>query len=91
MLINLNPVCITANPYLGQSSIRGNVTKEEIQCLAFVQLYESVSKALIAQTKTNENGFYSFDNLNPAFSYFVVAHDHTTKYNAVIQDNVVPK
>lgn len=36
-------------------------------------------------------GAYGFDYLNPAYSYTVIAHDHTGQYNAEISDDITPE
>lgn len=46
---------------------------------------------LIAVRKLDINGQYQFLGLNTDLKTFVVAFDQKQQYNAVIQDNVVPK
>lgn len=36
-------------------------------------------------------GAYSFDYINPAYTYTVIAHDHTGQYNAEISDDITPE
>lgn len=37
------------------------------------------------------SGAYSFDYINPALRYTVIAYDHTGQYNAVISDDLTPE
>lgn len=36
-------------------------------------------------------GAYSFDYINPAYTYTVIAYDHTGQYNAEISDDITPE
>ncbi|WP_180069317.1 hypothetical protein [Acinetobacter sp. YH12112] len=55
-----------------------------------VRIYSRVSGALIASTRSDKNGVYKA-YLPLDASYTIVAIDEHKKFNAVIQDNVVPK
>jgi len=56
-----------------------------------VVLYNKATFLPVAARKPNENGMYSFFGLNTDLTCFIVGFDNQKKYNAVIQDNVVPK
>lgn len=71
-------------------SIIGTVTEKNISIPCRVRLYERLSGRLISETLTNAQGSYKFDHLT-AVKFFLVAHHPTSTYNAIIQDNVVPK
>lgn len=71
-------------------SIKGKVTEIGIQFPCRVRLFEKLSGTLISDSLTDENGFYQFNNLRKV-KFFLVAHHPSNQYNAVIQDNVVPK
>lgn len=58
---------------------------------AIVALYSKANLQPIAIRKPNENGDYSFSGLNTDLKTFIVAFDKKQQFNAVIQDNVVPK
>lgn len=58
---------------------------------ATVVLYNKANLQPIAVKKPNQNGNYQFLGLNTDLKTFVVAFDKQQKFNAVIQDNVVPK
>ena len=45
---------------------------------------------LIADKLTDIHGNYEFDHLTKT-RFFIVAHHPASQFNAVIQDNVVPK
>lgn len=70
--------------------IRGSVKKLGFPSAARVRLFEKLSGKLVAETLTDSQGNYSFENLAQT-AFFVIAHDPASQYNAIIQDMVVPK
>lgn len=58
---------------------------------AMVVLYNKANLQPIAIRKPDMSGNYEFLGLNTDIKTFVVAFDQNQKYNAVIQNNVVPK
>jgi hypothetical protein len=74
-------------------SILGTVKKRGVPvthpCL--VVLYERGSMQVLRKTVSDSNGAYKFQGLVMAMRFLVVALDPRKQYNAVIQDNVVPK
>lgn len=54
-------------------------------------LYNKVNLQPIVVKKPDENGDYQFSGLNTNLKTFIVALDQNQQFNAVIQDNVVPK
>ena len=58
---------------------------------ATVVLYNKANLQPIAIRKPDQNGDYRFLGLNTDLKTFVVAFDQNQQFNAVIQDNVVPK
>lgn len=58
---------------------------------ALVALYSKVNFQPIAMTRSDQNGTYEFLGLNTDLKTFIVAFDKNQQFNAVIQDNVVPK
>ena len=72
--------------------IKGQTQKLSVRYKdALVILYNKANLQLIAVQRPDENGNYSFLGLNTNLKTFVVAFDRKPQYNAVIQDNVVPK
>lgn len=71
-------------------SIRGQVKQFGVPIPCRLRLFEKISGRLIADKLTDENGFYEFDHLTKT-KFFIVAHHPASQFNAVIQDNVVPK
>lgn len=69
-------------------SIEGIVIQKEKTNI--VRLYSSVTNQLLRTVSTDSLGNYSFNSL-PQQPYFVIIRDKTKQYNAVIQDNIVPK
>ncbi|PZU20059.1 MAG: hypothetical protein DI589_18935 [Shinella sp.] len=55
-----------------------------------VRVYSRLNGALIKTTQSNENGEYKI-YLPHDVAYTMVSIDPNKKFNAVIQDNVVPK
>ena len=71
-------------------SIKGKVKKKKIPIPCRVRLFEKLSGRLIADVLTDNTGYYVFDHLTQA-KFFLIAHHPQSQFNAVIQDNVVPK
>ncbi len=72
--------------------IKGQIQKLSVRYKdALVILYNKANLQPIAVQRPDENGNYSFLGLNTNLKTFVVAFDRKQQYNAVIQDNVVPK
>lgn len=82
---------LISQDYRSIYSIRGQVQQLGKRVKADVQLYSKITYQLIDITQTDDDGFYSFSGLQRARKYFVVSHHPDNKFNAVIQDNVVPK
>lgn len=74
------------------SSINGSINKlGEKYTDAIVVLYNKSNLRPIAVSKPDISGHYQFLNLYADLKTFIVAFDQKQQYNAVIQDNVVPK
>lgn len=58
---------------------------------AIVVLYNKANLQPIAIRKPDQKGDYQFLGLTTDLNTFIVAFDVSKQYNAVIQDNVVPK
>lgn len=58
---------------------------------ATIALYNKANLQPIAVRKPDQNGNYQFLGLNTDLKTFIVAFDQKQQFNAVIQDNVVPK
>lgn len=74
------------------ATIKGSVKKLGNQYKdAIVVLYNKANLQPIAVRKPDENGNYKFLGLNTDLKTFIAAFDQKRRFNAVIQDNVVPK
>lgn len=74
------------------TKIQGSVKKLSVQYQdATVVLYNKANLQPIAVRRPNQNGDYQFLGLNADLKTYVVAFDRKQQFNAVIQDNVVPK
>jgi len=96
MLLNLNviqAVCPNNDLILTSDkglSIKGKVSEKNTPIPCRVRLFDKLSGRLIADVLTDNTGYYAFDHLTQA-KFFLVAHHPQNQFNAVIQDNVVPK
>lgn len=72
-------------------TIKGQIKEKETPLPCLVRLFEKASGVLFSETLTDDQGNYCFYNLTDNEFFYIVAHHPTLKYNAVIQDNVVPK
>ncbi|TCB75518.1 hypothetical protein E0H89_11275 [Acinetobacter sp. ANC 3781] len=74
------------------AKITGSVNKLGQQYQnATVVLYNKANLQPIAVKRPDRNGNYSFLGLNTKLKTFIVAFDQNQQFNAVIQDNMVPK
>ena len=74
------------------ASVKGSVKKLGVKYKdALVVLYNKNGLLPISTRKPDDNGDYQICGLNNSLSCFVVAFDDAQQYNAVIQDNVIPK
>ncbi len=74
------------------AKIKGSVKKLGQQYQnATIVLYSKANLQPIAIRKPDQNGNYHFLGLNTDLKTFIVAFDQKQQFNAVIQDNVVPK
>lgn len=72
-------------------TISGQVIQQNIPLPCKIRLYDQSSAQFLYEISTDEQGYYTFDNLNPNYKFFIVAHHPNSEYNAVIQDNIIPK
>lgn len=70
--------------------ILGSTLELGIPKSKLVRIYSRNNGALIVSTKSNESGVYK-TYLPLDVAYTIVAIDEHKQFNAVIQDNVVPK
>lgn len=75
----------------GHKSIAGTVMKQGVPDASMVRCYEKASGLMVAQVRSAEDGTYQFFGLSENYKYFIVSFDSFLQFNAVIQDNVVPK
>lgn len=74
------------------AKIKGSVKKPGQQYKdATLVLYNKANLQVIAVKKPDEDGNYEFLGLNTSLKTFIAAFDQKQQFNAVIQDNVVPK
>ena len=74
------------------AKIKGCIKKQGLIYMdAIVVAYNKANLQPIASQKPDENGNYQFLGLNTDLKAFIVGFDKKQQFNAVIQDNVVPK
>ncbi|UXI52698.1 carboxypeptidase regulatory-like domain-containing protein [Acinetobacter variabilis] len=80
----------SSNPHLhGSYSISGEIKELSKGIMCRVSLYEKATGKKV-MTQLTEDGSYTFNGL-ACLIFYIVAHHPASKFNAVIQDNVVPK
>lgn len=70
--------------------ISGTIKETGVGIPCRVRLFEKISGNLVADIATDHIGNYRFSQLMKT-KFFIVTHHPTSQFNAVIQDNVVPK
>lgn len=70
--------------------IRGNIAKQGVKTQCRIRLFEMATGKKVGEIMSDLDGKYHFQNLKK-IPFFLVAHDPVSQFNAVIQDNVVPK
>lgn len=81
---------ITTGPVIAK--VQGSVKKLGQQYKeATIVLYNKANLQPIIVSKPDQNGNYQFLGLNTDLKTFIIAFDKNQQFNAVIQDNVVPK
>lgn len=95
MLLKLKVIASISNDYIplisGKGlSIKGRVSQLGLPLPCYIRLFEKDTGRLIFEKLTDTRGFYEFDHLTKT-KFFIVAHHPASQFNAVIQDNVVPK
>ena len=71
-------------------AIKGQVKQLNAPFPCRVRLFERQTGRLINEVLTDISGNYEFDHLAQV-PFFIIAHHPASQFNAVIQDNVVPK
>lgn len=95
MLLSQKVIAVTSpvNTSISQDAgmkIQGVIFLQGVNIECRVRLFEKQTGRLIYDVKSDKNGRYKFTKL-PFSNFFIVAHHPKSQYNAVIQDNVVPK
>ena len=86
------PLITSLNSDQGRGKIKGLIKKQGVIFGSTpVFAYKRSNGQLLWRTSSNQDGVYEFRNIAQGLECFVVALDPNQEYNAVIQDNVVPK
>ena len=86
------PIITTLNSDQGFGQIKGSTKKLGANYApVLVCVFKRSNRQLLWETKSKADGSYAFRNIAVGLECFVVAFDPNNQYNAVIQDNVVPK
>ncbi|WP_335969836.1 carboxypeptidase regulatory-like domain-containing protein [Acinetobacter bereziniae] len=70
--------------------IKGVLLKKGIPIIGLVHLFSLSSKRIVKTTRSHDDGSYEFKGLAKT-EFILFSRDEARNYNAVIQDNVVPK
>lgn len=89
------PTCImVADVYHGgQGSIAGTVKDKgtpDTPVIRRVRLHRKSDGMLVRETWSAADGTYTFTKMAMQL-YYVVSHDHTGNFNAVIKDSIMPE
>lgn len=96
MLLDLNiknAICASSDSIrtnVAGLAIKGSVKEKGAPIPCRVRLFEKLSGRLLEDVLTDNEGNYEFSHLTKT-KFFIVAHHPENQFNAVIQDNVVPK
>lgn len=71
--------------------VSGQTRELGINKSALVRLYERNNPGQFREVVSSKDGLYSFKGCGKGKPYFLIAFDRTKQFNAVIQDNIVPK
>lgn len=78
----------------GAGVVYGNVLQDhdptDIPLARRVRLHREVDSMVLRETWSDAAGFYVFPDLNTAYTYFTMAHDHTGSYRDVVANGLVP-
>lgn len=86
------PIMTMSKPEHGFALVKGTTKKlGENYHPVPVCLFRKDNRQLIWETKSKPDGSYFFRNVAEGLPCFIVAFDPNNQFNAVIQDNVVPK
>lgn len=77
----------------GRYRVHGTIDRLGVPGIYRVGLFDRLTKRLLAETWSDEDGAYSFDYLvYAANGYFAIAYDHTgTPLNAAVSDLITPE
>ena len=86
------PIIAVLNSNQGFGQIKGTTKKVGANYSPVpVCVFRRDNRQLLWEIKSKADGSYAFRNIAVGLECFVVAFDPNNQYNAVIQDNVVPK
>ena len=79
----------------GKGLITGTVEEKatpNIPLKRRVRLHRDVDGLMVRETWSHATtGAYTFTDINPAYTYTVIAYDYAHNYRAVIADNLLPE
>lgn len=86
------PIITVLDVDQGFGQIKGTTKKIGVNYAPVpVCVFKRSNRQLLWETTSKADGSYAFRNITVGLECFVVAFDPNNQYNAVIQDNVVPK
>lgn len=86
------PIITVLDADQGFGQIKGTTKKIGVNYAPVpVCVFKRSNRQLLWETTSKADGSYAFRNIAAGLECFVVAFDPNNQFNAVIQDNVVPK
>lgn len=77
--------------FAGVGKIYGVVTENSQPISCLLRLYDNTSGALVASTRSDQNGGYQFENIKMSTTYTLVAYNPSKNYNSIIRDLIKPE
>lgn len=78
----------------GLGYIYGNVRQDhdpvDLPLARRVRLHREVDSVALRETWSDAAGYYVFYDVNPDYTYFTMAHDHTGSYRDVVANGLIP-
>lgn len=73
-------------------TVKEDLTPTDLPLARKVWLFREIDGLILQEAWSSPiTGSYSFEGIDPAYKYFVVAFDHEHNYRAVIADNLTPE
>lgn len=73
-------------------TVKEAATPSDLPLRRKVRLVDQRSGRIYGETWSDAaTGEYAFENIDETRTYYVISHDHTGNYNAVVKDGITPE